>query len=568
MNGHGAVSALEKGCSADAHVRRGSCEPIARGGWRLILRNALSGSSEAPREGDIHNGAQPGLSKRHARKKNLRAQVLNKICTQRPHFFHNPRRSKVGSTGIAGGYNRALRDNFVIPKLIGPLILWLAMPGIAAAADAMLFELYLTDGTSIVSYGEFARVDDRVVFSLVMGGTDQPRLHAATLPASAIDWARTQRQAASTRYQWYAQARGEEDFTRLSNEVASVINAVVVSQDRNRALQMAQRARATVAQWSRTHFGYRQQEVGEILGILDQAISDLRASAGVASFDVALVATTPVAVALEPLASMPSTRQQIDQAMRVSVLTGPAERIALLQAVLQLIADAGSVIPSIEAASLRRLADTRIRTEQVIDLRYSAMSSRLMNEATRGATRASIADVQRVLDRIPREDTRLGRRRPDVVQALQASVQAQLGAARHLRLRRDQWMIRRSLYAGYQRSVGGQLLQLVKSQPALEAIRRLDGPPPEVLVTLNARLKGGAARLERIQPPADLRTTHELLLGAWRFAETAVNGRYEAARNASVNGAWEASSSAAGALLLLSRAQEELRTLLEPPRLP
>ena len=456
----------------------------------------------------------------------------------------------------------------MISKLIGPVLLWLAMPGVAAAAEAMLFELYLTDGTTIVSYGEFARVGDQVVLSLVMGGTDQPRLHAATLPVNAIDWTRTERHAASTRYQWYAHARGEEDFTRLSNEVASVINAIVLSQDRSRALQMAQRARATVAQWSRAHYGYRQQEVGEILGILDQAISDLRATAGVASFDVALVATTPVAVALEPLASMPSTRQQIDQALRVSVLTGPAERIALLQAVLQLIADAGSVIPRTEAMSLRRLAETRIRTEQAIDLRYSAMASRLMNDATGGATRARVADVQRVLDRIPREDARLGRRRPEVVQALQASVQAQLGAARHLRLLRDQWMIRQSLYAGYQRSVGGQLLQLVKSQPTLEAIRRLDGPPPEVLIALNARLKGGAERLARIQPPGDLRAMHELLLGAWRFAETAVNGRYEAARNASVNGAWEASSSAAGALLLLSRAQEELRALLEPPRLP
>jgi len=44
-----------------------------------------------------------------------------------------------------------------------------------------------------------------------------------------------------------------------------------------------------------------------------------------------------------------------------------------------------------------------------------------------------------------------------------------------------------------------------------------------------------------------------------------VSGRYEAARAANVTGAWEASSSAAGALLLLSRAQQELRTLLEPP---
>jgi hypothetical protein len=191
-----------------------------------------------------------------------------------------------------------------------------------------------------------------------------------------------------------------------------------------------------------------------------------------------------------------------------------------------------------------------------------------MSEATRGAARARVADVQRVLDRIPREDTRLGRRRPDVVQALNAAVQSQLAAARHLRLLRDQWMIRRSLYLDYQRSVGGQLLQLVKAQPALEAIRRLDGPPPEILVTLQARLKGGAERLERIQPPMDMRATHELLLGAWRFAETAVSGRYAAARSASVNGAWEASSSAAGALLLLSRAQQEIRTILEPPRLP
>jgi len=74
--------------------------------------------------------------------------------------------------------------------------------------------------------------------------------------------------------------------------------------------------------------------------------------------------------------------------------------------------------------------------------------------------------------------------------------------------------------------------------------------------------------VERVRPPADLRAVHDLLLGAWRFAETAVAGRYQAARAGDVPGAWGASSSAAGALLLLSRAQEELRTLLEPPQLP
>jgi hypothetical protein len=191
-----------------------------------------------------------------------------------------------------------------------------------------------------------------------------------------------------------------------------------------------------------------------------------------------------------------------------------------------------------------------------------------MAEARRHAAGARIGEVQRVLDRIPRDDARLGRKRPDVVEALRLSVQSQVDAARHLRLLRDRWAIRRSLYAEYQRSVGGQLLQLVKAQPALEAIRRLDGPPPDVLLTLQSRLQGGAEQMERMRPPVDLRAVHDLLLGAWRFAENAVQGRYEAARTGSVPGAWEASSSAAGALLLLSRAQQELRALLEPPRLP
>jgi len=441
-----------------------------------------------------------------------------------------------------------------------------ASPAVAAATtDATLFRLYLSDGTSVVSYGEFARVDDRVIFSLVLGGDDQPRLHAATLPARAVDWARTDGHAASTRYQWYARTRGEDDFRRLSDEVASVLNSVLVTRDRARALALAEQARATLAPWPREHYGYRQQDVREILAVLDEAISGLRAAAGVSSFELALVAPAPD-VALEPLVSMPSAREQIGQALHIADVTDrSSERLALLQAARLLLNEEGAAIPAREAAALRRVVDTRIRAEQTIDARYTAMTRRLMGEAVRGAARARIGDVQRVLSRIPREDARLRRQRPEVVQALQVSVQAQVEAARHLRLLRDQWMIRRSLYYQYQQAVGAELLQLVKAQPALEAIRRLDGPPPDLLVTLQARLRGGAERLERVRAPVDLRTVHDLLVGAWRFAETAVSGRYEAARAANVTGAWEASSSAAGALLLLSRAQQELRTLLEPP---
>lgn len=464
-------------------------------------------------------------------------------------------------------YNEA-PPRIVIIRVLFAAFCCLSATGVASAAtEAMLFRLFLTDGTSILSYGEFARVDDRVIFSMVMGGTGDPRLHAATLPASAIDWARTDRHAASTRYQWYAQTRGEEDFLRLSNDVAAVLNQVVLTRDRAEALEIAQRARVTLAQWPRDHYGYRQRDVREILAFLDEVISDLRVAAGTTAFDVALVAHTPDVV-LEPVVSMPPLRDQIDQALRVATLTErPAERVALLQAALQMLDEAGAVIPLAEAAALRRDAQGRIREEQLIDKRYSDLARRLMVEANRGAARARVGDVQRVFDQIAREDQRLGRLRPEIVQALHASVQSRLEDARRLRLMRDRWEIRVSLYRDYQRSVGAQMLQLVKSQPALEAIRRLDGPPPDTLVALQARMSGGADRLDRIRPPGDLESAHNMLVGAWRFAENAIKGRYEAARAANVSTAWEASSAAAGALLLLSRVQQEIRQLLEPPQL-
>ena len=136
-----------------------------------------------------------------------------------------------------------------------------------------------------------------------------------------------------------------------------------------------------------------------------------------------------------------------------------------------------------------------------------------------------------------------------------------------MRLLQDRWTIRRSLYRDYQRTVAAQLSQLVRSQPDLDAIRRLDGPTPDVLMKLRARLQGGALYLERMRPPEDLKTTHDLLIGAWRFAENAVNERYAAARAGDVTSAWQASSAAGGALLLLTRVQQEIRESLEPPKL-
>jgi hypothetical protein len=238
-----------------------------------------------------------------------------------------------------------------------------------------------------------------------------------------------------------------------------------------------------------------------------------------------------------------------------------------LRTALELIETSSDAIPGLEREVLRRRAEGFLKTEVAIDERYAVLARRLVQAASEGAARAEVDKVDRVLQSLPREDALLGRLRPDTVRAIHASVQSQLDAARQLRLRLDRWTIRRSLYRDYQRSVRTQLAELVKVQPQLEAIRRLDGPTPKALVALKGRLSGGAARLDRITPPEDLRTTHDLLIGAWRFAESAVNGRYAAASAADLSSAWQASSAAGGALMLLSRVQQEIRKSLEPPGL-
>ena len=69
-----------------------------------------------------------------------------------------------------------------------------------------------------------------------------------------------------------------------------------------------------------THQGYRQDDVREIVGLIDEAIAGLRASSGQTSFELSLVASLP-AVELEPMLGMPTPAQQLDQVIRLAGLT-------------------------------------------------------------------------------------------------------------------------------------------------------------------------------------------------------------------------------------------------------
>ena len=443
----------------------------------------------------------------------------------------------------------------------------LACPVAAAAADATLFRIFLRDGGVLVSFGEFSRVEDRVIFSMpVGGGVDEPRLQIVWVAADSVDWQRTERYAASARYQRYAQTRGEEDFQALNDDVARVLNEIAVTTDRARAMELASRARTALVAWPLSHQGYRQDDVREIVGLLDEAIAGLRAAEGRTSFELSLVASVPP-VELEPMLGMPTPAEQLDSVIRLANLTDqPSERLTLLQTAMAMLDDAGAVIAN--ASSLRESLEVRIKGELDIERRYADFSKRMVSASAREAARARVSGVEKVLSRIDDEDVKLGRRRPDVVTALRATVNANLEAARVLRLRRDQWLLRQDAYQSYQRQVGSQLMNLVKARASLEAIRRLDGPKLSTLQSLRSRLSGGADRLERLRVPDELRATHDLVVGAWRFAENATRQRVDAVSSGNLGRAWEASSAAAGALMMLTRAQQNIRELLELPRLP
>src|SRR5215831_19945948 len=89
---------------------------------------------------------------------------------------------------------------------VAALLLVLIFGGtVVRAADSVLYRLFLNDGTSIVSYGEFARVAGRVGLSIPMGEpSESPALQLISIPETSVDWLRTDRYSNAVRAKRYA----------------------------------------------------------------------------------------------------------------------------------------------------------------------------------------------------------------------------------------------------------------------------------------------------------------------------------------------------------------------------
>jgi len=459
--------------------------------------------------------------------------------------------------GLSGAVLRVCLRGVLAMAFVATAAVWPVRA--ATIQDPLLLRLFLNEGGTLVSFGEYTRTPDQVVFAMPIGGPlAEPDVQVVSLPSTAIDWLRTEGYATSARYHHYVSTRGEEEFRQLTDDVARTLNMIALTTEPGNALQIAGRARLALLRWPGDHYGYRAREIEEIVWLLDESIGALRAKLGVGAFDVALTART---AEVEPVGPPPAPLQPID--VLNGILAGArvaprvADRMVLLQAAMHYLDDARGVLPPRESTELKESLREQVVGEQRVDARYAKWSARLLKQADKAAARGRAGDVQAVATRIFEDDRKMGQGRPEVVSTLLSAVQQKAQEASTFRLRQDRRQMNRSLYAQYERAVGPMLAQIEKIQPVLDQIRRQEGPSPAELSRWRNALAGGAVQLERQPPPAGIAGSHGMLVGAWHLAEQALRSRQEAVAQGSTTLATEASSAASGALLLIRNAQHE-----------
>jgi hypothetical protein len=447
------------------------------------------------------------------------------------------------------------------------LVLACLHAGSAVAADTALFRVILKDGTALTSYGEYARVGSRIVFSMPFGSLAvQPQLQIVSLPESAVDWEATERYTDSVRYARYLETRAEADYASLTGEIARRLNELSLAGDVQARLKIAEQARRLLIDWPATHFGYRSQDIREMVALLDEVISDLRAKAGAQTFDLSLVAIVdPPAM---PLLSDPTAEQTIDQAMVAARITdNSVERATLLQSVIAYIDRLKSQLPRDWARRVRASASSILKAELKTDQSYAKLRDRSVASAQRLATAGDVAGMSDLINRVARADEKLGRKRSAEIDALVVHLEMKLDAARRLRLARDRWTLRSEALLGYRDQARKAVEALEKLKEPLAEIRALAGPDPRSLKKLRQRVTEAHERLIRIVPPPELATQHATLLSACQLAGQAVDVREQAILRQDMRLAWDASAAASGSTMLMVQAWSDMQALFKPPEL-
>lgn len=435
----------------------------------------------------------------------------------------------------------------------------------AQAKDPLLFRIFLKEGNTLVSYGEFARVAGRVLIPVPIGDvTRDPALQVLSIPESLVDWDGTDAYASAVRGKRYAETRGEDDFALLTGQVTAALNDIALTPDPRRRLAMAQEARGNLAAWPSRNFFFKAAEVAQLVSIFDDVISEMKAAAGEGQFDLSLVAMTlpPPPVALIP---PPDVQVSLELAYRAAMLAGDATERTML---LQTLAHSLALAPRADgwARKLRNEVSAALAVERKADRAYSALVSSALKDAKTRSARGDVKGLRAVIARALRSDDALGRRRPGAMAGLLAMLDLKLEEAQRARLARDAWLTRLDVIRAYQKGIVTPIERIGGFRKWLESIRRLAGPEPKFLRPLEDRAALALRELAAVTPPAEAQAIHQLFAASLHMTRQAAALRRNAVSSNNINIARDASSAATGALALGERAAEELERLISPPR--
>ncbi len=88
-----------------------------------------------------------------------------------------------------------------------------------------------------------------------------------------------------------------------------------------------------------------------------------------------------------------------------------------------------------------------------------------------------------------------------------------------------------------------------------------------MLVSLSDRLRDSSRRLSVTSVPDELKAANALLQSALYLAENAIKTRRQAVMSGELKSAWDASSAAAGSMMLFAKAREDMEATVKLPHI-
>ncbi len=438
----------------------------------------------------------------------------------------------------------------------------LIAPAAQSPPPSSVFRVFLLAGDALPSYGQAAIVGDRVIFTLLVGGDDSPRrrYQLVDLPAREVDVDRTAAYAESVRGAHYAATRGESEFAEMTADVSRTLDALPGIADPLERLDLAERARERMVEWAARSYGYRVGDLTALEDLIDVVLAELRTAAGQARIAVELSSRT-VPEAREPLRPSPDTAESVRTALAAAAAADEGvERVAILETAADVLAGSPAL------TGLRGEVETRLRAERAADRAYDDLAGRLIRAADAALAAGDPAAVEELEADLADRDRQLGRLRPRLARDLARQLALKMVAARAHRAALDHYARVRPVLLDYERRIRPVFVTLDGLRPIVNAVRDLRYTSVDRLRTARERLQIAGDLLEGRAPPDDLADVHATLTSAVYLAREAIARRLQAATSGAEATSRDASSAAAGALLLLSQARADLVARLFPPK--